>query len=461
MEVHLLDAATVQLPPHVQVVVVDSDAGDRYTVVDTDQHGGTRAAVRHLLDLGHRTVWHLAGPADSFAAQRRTDAWRAALTEAGRELPPLVRGDWSAESGYRAGLELAAREDCTAVFAANDQMALGLLRALHEHGRRVPEDVSVVGFDDIPEASSFLPPRDRHRVGTGACRAARSHTDHTERCTLPSLLLMGRALTWAQGPRASCPTHPGSFLQFPAFHRGGHSLRRATSRKVLRDTGTRERSIRPQPLRRQGRPEGRPPLRRRGRPRRCAAPGTGQGQGRRGPQDRDVGQVRPPDDHPRASRGGGLRGPRPARRDARHPRRRRRHRAVPHPGGHAAELPGRPGRARPGPHRLRQDPRLRPAAARPYGGPPCRAPQAARPRPRPHPGTRRTGQRRADPVRPLRAAADRHRRRRPVDRQAGVRAARRRRGRRRDAGTAEGPGRPGRLHTRRGPRSPCSTRPTR
>ncbi|MEU1079539.1 LacI family DNA-binding transcriptional regulator [Streptomyces sp. NPDC005908] len=158
MEVHLLDAATVQLPPHVQVVVVDSDAGDRYTVVDTDQHGGTREAVRHLLGLGHRTVWHLAGPGDSFAAQRRTDAWRAALAEAGREAPPLVRGDWSAESGYRAGLDLAAREECTAVFAANDQMALGLLRALHEHGRRVPEDVSVVGFDDIPEASSFLPP---------------------------------------------------------------------------------------------------------------------------------------------------------------------------------------------------------------------------------------------------------------------------------------------------------------
>ncbi|MDX5568185.1 LacI family DNA-binding transcriptional regulator [Streptomyces sp. ID05-04B] len=158
MEVHLLDAATVKLPPHVQVVVVDSDAGDHYTVVDTDQAGGTRTAVQHLLDLGHRTVWHLGGPADSFAAQRRADAWRAALAEAGRPAPPLVRGDWSAESGYRAGLELAAHEECTAVFVANDQMALGLLRALHEGGRRVPEDVSVIGFDDIPEASSFLPP---------------------------------------------------------------------------------------------------------------------------------------------------------------------------------------------------------------------------------------------------------------------------------------------------------------
>ncbi|MDT7839812.1 LacI family DNA-binding transcriptional regulator [Streptomyces justiciae] len=158
MEVHLLDAATINMPPRVQVVVADSDAGDRYTVVDTDQAGGTRTAVEHLLGLGHHTVWHLAGPEDSYAAQRRTDAWQATLTEAGRPVPPLVRGDWSAESGYRAGLELAAQQDCTAVFTANDQMALGLLRALHERGRRVPEDVSVIGFDDIAEASSFLPP---------------------------------------------------------------------------------------------------------------------------------------------------------------------------------------------------------------------------------------------------------------------------------------------------------------
>lgn len=158
MEVHLLDAATINLPPYVQVVVADSDAGERYTVVDTDQTGGTRTAVRHLLGLGHDTVWHLAGPEDSFAAQRRTDAWETTLVAAGRRVPPLVRGDWSAESGYHAGLELAGRADCTAVFAANDQMALGLLRALHEKGRRVPEDVSVIGFDDIPEAGSFLPP---------------------------------------------------------------------------------------------------------------------------------------------------------------------------------------------------------------------------------------------------------------------------------------------------------------
>ncbi|MEV6299959.1 LacI family DNA-binding transcriptional regulator [Actinoplanes sp. NPDC051861] len=158
IEVHLLDATAVALPPGVHAVVVDSDAGDRYPVVDTDQADGARQAVRHLLELGHRTVWHVAGPAESFAAERRASAWRAVLEEAGRPVPPVERGDWSADSGYRAGLRLADHPDCTAVFAANDQMALGVLRALHERGRRVPEDVSVVGFDDIADASSYLPP---------------------------------------------------------------------------------------------------------------------------------------------------------------------------------------------------------------------------------------------------------------------------------------------------------------
>ncbi|MEW2516983.1 LacI family DNA-binding transcriptional regulator [Actinacidiphila alni] len=158
MEVHLLDAATVALPPRTHVVVADSNAGDGYRVVDTDQAGGAHAAVQHLLDLGHRTVWHVAGPAESFAAERRVTAWRDALRTNDRAAPEPLRGDWSAESGYRAGTVLADRPDCTAVFVGNDQMALGVLRALHERGRRVPDDISVVGFDDIPEAASFLPP---------------------------------------------------------------------------------------------------------------------------------------------------------------------------------------------------------------------------------------------------------------------------------------------------------------
>ncbi|MGW0122376.1 LacI family DNA-binding transcriptional regulator [Streptomyces sp. NPDC003327] len=158
MEVHLLDAVALTLPPHVKVVVVDSEATGRFPVVDTDQRQGARAAVRHLLGLGHGTVWHVAGPEESFAAGRRAEAWAAALREEGRAVPPVLRGDWTPASGYEAGLRLADEGSCTAVFVANDQMALGVLRALHDRGVRVPEDVSVVGFDDIPEAASFIPP---------------------------------------------------------------------------------------------------------------------------------------------------------------------------------------------------------------------------------------------------------------------------------------------------------------
>lgn len=158
MESHLLDSGGITLPPGAKVVVVDSDAGDRFAVVDADQVEGARTAVRHLLDLGHETVWHVSGPAESFSAERRAHAWRAALESADAPVPPLLRGDWTAESGYRAGLRLIAEPGCTAVFCANDQMALGVYRAFSEGGVRVPTDVSVVGFDDIAEAASFAPP---------------------------------------------------------------------------------------------------------------------------------------------------------------------------------------------------------------------------------------------------------------------------------------------------------------
>ncbi|GAB16037.1 putative LacI family transcriptional regulator, partial [Arthrobacter globiformis NBRC 12137] len=158
MEVHLLDAATVTLPPGVKVVVVDSDAGEQYSVVDTDQADGAQKAVQHLLDLGHQTVWHVAGPEESYASERRAAAWRTTLTAAGKPVPPVLRGDWSADSGYAAGLRLADEPGCTAVFAANDHMALGLLRAFREKGLSVPGDISLVGFDDVPEASSYAPP---------------------------------------------------------------------------------------------------------------------------------------------------------------------------------------------------------------------------------------------------------------------------------------------------------------
>ncbi|RDI49786.1 LacI family DNA-binding transcriptional regulator [Nocardia mexicana] len=113
---------------------------------------------QHLLDLGHATVWHVSGPSDSLESRDRIDGWRRTLTAAGATVPPPIGGDWSARSGYEAGLMLAAQPGVTAVFTSNDQMALGLLRAFAERGIRVPEDVSVVGFDDIPEAAYLSPP---------------------------------------------------------------------------------------------------------------------------------------------------------------------------------------------------------------------------------------------------------------------------------------------------------------
>jgi DNA-binding LacI/PurR family transcriptional regulator len=125
-----------------------------------DQNLGAQLATSHLLGAGHRMVWHVAGPEDWLEAEDRAAGWRAALGAAGIEPPPLLRGDWSPLSGYRAGRELLgwAGHGVTAVFVANDQMALGLLRALREAGVRTPDDVAVVGFDDIPESEFFAPP---------------------------------------------------------------------------------------------------------------------------------------------------------------------------------------------------------------------------------------------------------------------------------------------------------------
>jgi DNA-binding LacI/PurR family transcriptional regulator len=145
------------LPGDVPVVAVES-ALPAVTSVAVDQVLGARQITGHLLSLGHETVYHVRGPADWSEANGRVEGWRAALEEHGGSVPRPLVGDWSAKSGYAAGQRLASNTQVTAIFAANDSMALGVLRALHEAGLRVPEDVSVVGFDDIPEAAFMTPP---------------------------------------------------------------------------------------------------------------------------------------------------------------------------------------------------------------------------------------------------------------------------------------------------------------
>jgi DNA-binding LacI/PurR family transcriptional regulator len=149
--------AVRHLPATVPVVAVEGGPDGAVPVVALDQFAGAASATRHLLDLGHRTVWHIAGPPDWQEAQQRVAGWRATLDAAGAEAPEPLQGDWSAHSGYDLARRLLAA-GATAVFAANDQMALGVLRRLHEAGRAVPRDISLVGFDDIPEAAYFTPP---------------------------------------------------------------------------------------------------------------------------------------------------------------------------------------------------------------------------------------------------------------------------------------------------------------
>ncbi|WP_309994311.1 LacI family DNA-binding transcriptional regulator [Paenarthrobacter nitroguajacolicus] len=150
----VLRAITTQVP----LVAVGSVGDENLSGATVDQRQGARLAVQHLLDLGHTQIGHLSGPADWIDAAARIDGWRDALAEAGLEPATLIEGDWSAECGYREGLKIAGERSVTALFVANDQMALGVLRAFNETGVQVPTDISVVGFDDQPESAYFIPP---------------------------------------------------------------------------------------------------------------------------------------------------------------------------------------------------------------------------------------------------------------------------------------------------------------
>jgi len=152
------DSALDALPPELPAVVVEADPNSAISAVTVDSQFGAVLATRHLLELGHKTVFHISGPRDWIEAQQRILGWRRTLEQAGAQVPEVILGDWSAQAGYDAGQVLAGLPEATAVFAANDNTALGLLRALSEQGRSVPGEISVVGFDDIAEAGFFTPP---------------------------------------------------------------------------------------------------------------------------------------------------------------------------------------------------------------------------------------------------------------------------------------------------------------
>jgi LacI family transcriptional regulator len=147
-----------QLPP---IVFLSMAARPDLSVVAIDNRRGAAEAVQHLLAQGRQRIGHIAGPLAWWEARERFAGWEEALRAAGRPAPPssVVEGDWSAASGERGLRELLAQEpDLDAIFTGSDQIALGALGAAHRLGRRVPQDLAFVGFDDIPESGYFWPP---------------------------------------------------------------------------------------------------------------------------------------------------------------------------------------------------------------------------------------------------------------------------------------------------------------
>lgn len=151
--VHVVRGLSLPIP----VVLAQGVTAGEPMAAGIDQHAGALLATEHLLDLGHHGVAHVSGPLDWIEASQRRLGWRHAHEQRDLLPGPEIEGDWSAASGYEAGLRIGHSDEVTAVFVANDAMALGVLKALHECGRRVPEDVSVVGFDNVAEAAYFWP----------------------------------------------------------------------------------------------------------------------------------------------------------------------------------------------------------------------------------------------------------------------------------------------------------------
>ena len=156
-QVRVFDALA-DLSISVPYVTIESTGRNLGHSLSVDQVAGARLATRHLIELGHTEITHISGPQDWIEADARMQGFLHEINEAELRTRAPILGDWSAHFGYYAGLELLRFRDFTAVFAGNDQMALGFMHACRDSGLDVPGDISVVGFDDIPEAAHFSPP---------------------------------------------------------------------------------------------------------------------------------------------------------------------------------------------------------------------------------------------------------------------------------------------------------------
>lgn len=147
------------LPPDLPAVAATEAGGlgdISRPMIFLDERQAAADATTHLLALGHRTVHHVAIPSETGASARQA-GWRSALEAARAPTPAVVPAGWDVHSAYLAGQALAADPDVTAILCGNDDTAMAVRRALHEAGRDVPGDVSIVGFDDVPGAAYWTP----------------------------------------------------------------------------------------------------------------------------------------------------------------------------------------------------------------------------------------------------------------------------------------------------------------
>lgn len=145
----------------VPIVYITMEPRDGLSVVSIDNYLGGRIATAHLIEQGYRHIGHISGPLDWWEARQRMAGWRDALRKAGLEAGEnhWMEGNWSSASGAQAAVKLFGQyPGMDAIFVANDQMALSVLQSACSRGPRIPEDLGVVGFDDIPESAFFSPP---------------------------------------------------------------------------------------------------------------------------------------------------------------------------------------------------------------------------------------------------------------------------------------------------------------
>lgn len=139
------------------IVIVDTEPSKKFDAVNIENYVGGKIATEHLIDLGHKNIVHVTGPSDGYEGQQRRRGYEDAMHEA-KLKPDVLQGDWSIETGYEIGKEIVTRKVIpTAIFSSNDHLALGIMKALSEKKLRIPQDVSIVGFDNIPEAAYFSP----------------------------------------------------------------------------------------------------------------------------------------------------------------------------------------------------------------------------------------------------------------------------------------------------------------